>query len=57
MKKTIKKAVKKVVKAKKEKVLSTVAVNLCPSCKGVGLARPDWVGSEKCGACNGNGTV
>ena len=32
-----------------------VVSNDCPACKGIGLARPEWVGSEVCGVCNGTG--
>jgi len=71
MKKVVKKEKKVVKKApklvksvapkepKKVKVVEVpvkVSLNLdCPACKGIGLARPEWVGSEVCGVCNGSG--
>lgn len=34
-----------------------IVSNECPVCKGIGLARPEYVGSEKCSKCEGNGFI
>ncbi len=37
-------------------VTPSEVVNLdCPACKGIGLARPDFVASPVCEVCNGSG--
>ena len=44
---------KKVVKEEAPVIVD----NQCPACNGIGLARPDWVNSDKCKVCNGNGVI
>lgn len=54
-----KKVTKQVIRKKETLVrdFPIIIHNQCPACGGIGLARPEWVNSDKCKVCKGNGVI